>query len=91
MNREIQIVSVAFIDNESHSKYLKFAVHGSWDEHPPFNAVFKGFSCPRRARVERLVSASGTMWRAARGSRTEFGYSGFLLYKIIGILTTSAG
>ena len=29
MNREIQIVTVAFIDNESHSNDMNFAVHGS--------------------------------------------------------------
>ena len=40
MNREIQIVTVAFIDNESHSNALNLAVHGPWDPNPPFSTVF---------------------------------------------------
>ena len=40
MNREIQMFTVAFMVNESHSKHLNFAVHGSCDQNPPCGAVF---------------------------------------------------
>ena len=37
-----QIIKVAFIDHESHSKHLNFPLHGSWDHRPPCGAAFKG-------------------------------------------------
>ena len=41
MNRKIQMFTVAFMVNESHSKHLNFAVHGSWDQRPPCGATLK--------------------------------------------------
>ena len=41
MKREIQMFTVAFMVNESHSKHLNFPLHGSWDQSPPCGAALR--------------------------------------------------
>ena len=45
MKREIQMFTVAFMVNESHSKHLNFPLHGSWDQSPPCGAAFRSGFC----------------------------------------------
>ena len=46
MTREIQIVTVAFIVNESHSNDLNFALHASRDQNPLCSVVYRSRNDP---------------------------------------------
>ena len=50
MKREIQMFTVAFMVNESHSKHLNFPLHGSWDQSPPCGAAFRNPKFPMKFR-----------------------------------------